>query len=241
MTASEFLIKYYPYAKESESRSKIPAFFILAQAGIESRWGNSAPGNNFFGKKAFSSWKGATQKLKTWECGKTGDPVKDGISDEIIKIYPPGSPEGNGSCNSGGKYSYRVYGKFKAYATPLEGFLDHSNFLLTNSRYKKAFEFLNSPEEFARQIAKAGYATAPNYAEVLVNSISQVKKLYELNRDKILSSLPIVPMINVIPGLPPVPSLPSGGIEPWVYWTVGGLVLAGIGTAIYYKRKKAIL
>jgi len=236
LTASEFLIKFYPFAKEAESRSKIPAFFILAQAGLESRWGNSAPGNNFFGKKAFSSWTGKVQKLKTWECGRTGDPVKDGIRDEIIKIHPPGDPTGNGSCNSKGFYSYRVYGKFKAYDTPLEGFLDHSKFLESNPRYKKAFDYLNSPEQFALQVAKAGYATAPNYGEVLVNSISQVKKLYDLNKDKILSSLPVIPSMQVIPGLPPVPVITTD-IPSWIYWTAGGIVLAGIGTYIYFKRK----
>jgi len=235
MTSSEFIIKYYPLAKEAESRSKIPAFFILAQAGLESAWGNKAPGFNFFGKKAFSNWTGKVQKLKTWECGKTGNPQTDGIKDEIIKIYPPGSPEGNASCNSKGLYSYRVYGKFKAYDTALEAFLDHSKFLQSNPRYRRAFDFLTSPEDFAREVARAGYATAPNYAEALVRTIGDVRKLYDLNRDKILFIPPLVPVPGVLPVIPS--SIPSH-VPDWLWWTLGGIGTVGLSYGIYRLIKK---
>jgi hypothetical protein len=51
-------------------------------------------------------------------------------------------------------------------------------------------------------------------------------------------SLKYLPL-SIVPGLPPITSLPSSSdIPSWVYWTAGGIVLAGIGTAIYYKRLK---
>ncbi len=40
------------YAKESESVTGIDATFILAQAALESGWGERAVGNMFFGVKA---------------------------------------------------------------------------------------------------------------------------------------------------------------------------------------------
>ena len=198
----DFIKKYFVAAKQSEASTGVPALVTIAQAGIESAWGKSAPGNNFFGVKAGKSWTGETQKLKTWECGKTGDPVKDGIKDEIIFIAPPGDKRG--ICGSGepasiyedaelsamfqnkyadyiaytgaGKlYSYRVYGKFRKYATPAEGFKDHGSFLKQNKRYDKAFT-TKTPEDFARAVAAAGYATAPNYAEVMVKTINKVRE-----------------------------------------------------------------
>lgn len=37
-------------------------------------------------------------------------------------------------------------------------------FALENKRYAEAFNYVDDPKEFARQIYKAGYATGPNYA-----------------------------------------------------------------------------
>ena len=223
---TDFIKRYYKDAKQSELATGVPALLTLAQAGLESAWGKSGPGNNFFGVKAGKNWTGETQKLKTWECGKTGDPVKDGIKDDIIAIYPPGDPKGicgitdigevpniydspvttemyrskysdysigvfipgyecppghtcPASIGAGKMYSYRVYGKFRKYASAAEGFRDHGSFLKNNSRYAKAFNYKNDPKQFAREIAKAGYATAPNYATVLVDSIDKVNKILQ--------------------------------------------------------------
>lgn len=169
---SDFVKKFYGYAVRSEYTSGVPALVTLAQAGLESNWGKSAYGNNFFGIKAGSSWKGETQKLRTWECTRT--------SDELIATYAPGSPGSNPSCNAKGKTSYRVYGVFRKYETPADGFADHGKFLKDNKRYANAFNFKSNPAEFARQIALAGYATAPNYGTILVQTIDNIKKVMNL-------------------------------------------------------------
>ncbi|MES2396845.1 MAG: glucosaminidase domain-containing protein [Bacteroidota bacterium] len=171
MTAVEFYKTYYPIALQDQKKTGVPALFTLAQAAIESAYGRAAPGFNFFGIKAGSSWKGKTQLLKTWESGKTGDPVKDHITDKVIQIFKPG--EKGGIYKNA--YSYRVYGKFKAYGSALESFNDHSAFLLQNKRYSEAFK-KSDPKQFAEAIAKAGYATDPNYASTLTKQIDIVKK-----------------------------------------------------------------
>lgn len=172
-TPSDFVRKYYSYAVRSEMLTGVPALVILAQAGLESAWGKSAYGNNFFGIKAGSSWKGEVQKLRTWECTRT--------SDELIQTYAPNSPGSNPSCNAKGKTSYRVYGKFRKYETPADGFEDHGIFLRENKRYAPAFNYKSNPVEFAKQVAKAGYATAPNYATILVDTIGNIKKVMNLS------------------------------------------------------------
>ncbi len=171
MGKSDFIKLFYPIAEQVQRETGVPKEVILAQAGLESGWGGAVFGNNFFGIKAGQTWKGLTQELKTWECGKTGDPKKDGITDKVIQIFPPG--DSNGVCDK--LYSYRVYGTFRKYSSVKEGFKDHANFLLTNSRYKKAFDFKNNPKEFATQIAAAGYATDPDYAGKLHSIIDIIK------------------------------------------------------------------
>lgn len=167
-TPSAFLKKYYPYAVESEKETGVPALVTLAQGGLESQWGKHAYGNNFFGIKVGKGWNGEIQKLKTWECGKT--------SDEIIQVFQPGTPGSNPNCNSKGKPSYRVYAKFRAYPNAAKGFENHGQFLRDNKRYAPAFKY-TQPTQFALEIAKAGYATAPNYGEILVQTIINAKKV----------------------------------------------------------------
>lgn len=173
---TEFIIKYYKDAKLSEYQTGVPFLVTLAQAGLESNWGNNAPGFNFFGIKAGSSWIGEIQKLKTWECGSTGDPIKDGIHDEIITIYPPGNATGNASCNAKGFFSYRVYGKFRKYPSASASFIDHGKFLRDNSRYSKAFS-TTTPEAFITEVHKGGYATDPEYSLKVINIINEIRSM----------------------------------------------------------------
>ena len=167
LSPSDFYSIYYPIAQQDEANTGVPALFTVSQAALESDYGLDAFGNNFFGIKAGNNWNGETQILKTWESGKTGNPVTDGIKDAIIAIYPPNDPNNIFKTS----YGYRVNSIFRKYASPLEGFTDHSNFLKANSRYAKAFNYSNDPYAFAQQIASAGYATAPNYYNNLANEM----------------------------------------------------------------------
>lgn len=67
MQIKHFLEKFLPSAEAVENRYGISRFLILAQAALESAWGDHAPGNNFFGIKATDNWKGEVQELPTFE------------------------------------------------------------------------------------------------------------------------------------------------------------------------------
>lgn len=56
-----------PYADRVQRERGYPAAIILAMACLESNYGKSAPGNNFFGIKADPSWRGRRFEAKTWE------------------------------------------------------------------------------------------------------------------------------------------------------------------------------
>jgi len=72
------------------------------------------------------------------------------------------------------RYSYRVRASFRKYDSARASFIDHGLFLANNSRYKNAFNYTNDPENFIKQIASAGYATDPGYANKLISSMKIV-------------------------------------------------------------------
>lgn len=67
MAPKDFVKIYLFDAVKSQVVTNVPLLVTLAQAALESSWGDKAPGNNFFGIKAGSTWKGETQLLWTKE------------------------------------------------------------------------------------------------------------------------------------------------------------------------------
>jgi len=67
---------------------------------------------------------------------------------------------------------------FRHYNSVEESFIDHSNFLMANPRYGELFQLdITDYKSWARGLKKAGYATAPHYAESLIKIIED-NKLY---------------------------------------------------------------
>jgi len=63
---------------------------------------------------------------------------------------------------------------FRSYPSAYESYMDHSKFLTTKSRYASLFEI--SPHDYrgwARGLKSAGYATANNYASLLIRIIEE--------------------------------------------------------------------
>jgi len=72
---------------------------------------------------------------------------------------------------------------FRKYRRPEDSFYDHSDFLKTGSRY--SFLFSLDPTDYkawAHGLRKAGYATNPDYANLLIRKIEE-NKLYDLDKD----------------------------------------------------------
>jgi len=115
---------------------------MLAQAALESNYGNSILSknyNNFFGIKADSSWTGDTVNLNTIE----------------------NTNGANASVNS----------LFRSYPTPKASFKDRVLFFVNNPRYANIFNAA-TPENQAQAIQDAGYATDPNYASKIISIIN---------------------------------------------------------------------
>jgi hypothetical protein len=107
MKKTDFIKEVAKYALTDYPRSKVLPSLTIAQAILESGWGQSGltkETNNLFGIKAFSSWKGDKKSFRTRE------------------VY-------------NGKETY-VDAYFRAYPT-FEGSVKDHNDLLMKSRYKK--------------------------------------------------------------------------------------------------------
>lgn len=71
---------------------------------------------------------------------------------------------------------------FRKYRRPEDSFYDHSDFLKSGSRYRFLFDL--DPFDYkawARGLKKAGYATNPEYANLLIRKIEE-NKLYDFDR-----------------------------------------------------------
>ncbi|MEX0812384.1 MAG: LysM peptidoglycan-binding domain-containing protein [Chitinophagales bacterium] len=71
---------------------------------------------------------------------------------------------------------------FRVYKDPHESYMDHSNFLMTRSRYAFLFEVDSKDyQSWAKGLKRAGYATNPQYANLLIRVIEE-RKLYRFDK-----------------------------------------------------------
>ena len=124
---------------------------------LESGWGESAlsrDDHNFFGIKCFFHW---------------GGPIATGC-----KAYKTFECDAKGKC-------WPETAEFRTYASLADPVRDHGRFLRVNDRYAGAFTFSGDGDAFAREIARAGYATNPKYADKIIALMRQYD-LYRLDR-----------------------------------------------------------
>lgn len=151
-----FVESYLPFAKKVEIKTGILAVAILTQAALESAWGEVAPGNMFFGVKDTDGINGNEQLLITTEYTRSiNNPMPVAISSTPV-------------VRNGVKmFKHKGKDYFRKYASPEESFNDHAQFFLKNKRYAAALQVKSDYNRFFEEIAKAGYATDPNYSDTL--------------------------------------------------------------------------
>jgi flagellar protein FlgJ len=146
---ANFISRLSAPAQQVARESGIPAQLIMAQAALESGWGqreiptqDGKPSHNLFGIKATGGWKGRTTEVTTTE-------YVNGIAQKV-------------------KAKFRVY---DSYAHALS---DYASLLTRNPRYQKVVG-AQTPEHGAKALQAAGYATDPRYAQKLISIIQNVK------------------------------------------------------------------
>ncbi len=182
-----FVARSAPLAQEAQRKTGIPASVTLAQAIVESNWGTQPiPGaNNYFGIKAFPRADGSIN-----------------IGQVAIGWVWYGTLEWNGYAN------VQIMARFRKYKTVGDSFLDHAYFFLENSRYARALEYTAEPQRFAREIALAGYATDPTYANQLIGYMDRLN-LYQYD---VKPEPPAKPTTTPTPAPKPTPFVPPRAI-----------------------------
>lgn len=148
-----FIARLSMPAKVASQQSGIPHQLIVAQAALESGWGqreiptaDGSPSYNLFGIKAGSSWGGPVTEITTTE-------------------FEQGAAK-------------KVKARFRVYSSYVEAIGDYVKLLTNNPRYANVAA-ARSPEQAAQALQQAGYATDPHYATKLVNVIQQMKSAGE--------------------------------------------------------------
>jgi flagellar protein FlgJ len=133
-----FVTDLWPHAQRVGQALGIDGRVILAQAALETGWGertpDGRPSHNLFGIKAHG-WGGAVTTVPTLE-------FRDGALQ-------------------------REVAQFRAYPSPAEAFDDYLRFLTDNPRYRQALA-AGDAAGFARGLQAAGYATDPGYADKIL-------------------------------------------------------------------------
>ncbi|MBX9444424.1 flagellar assembly peptidoglycan hydrolase FlgJ [Dickeya chrysanthemi] len=149
MSSSDFISRLSTPAMLVSQQSGIPHHLIMAQAALESGWGqheiptsDGRRSHNIFGIKAGSSWDGPVTEITTTE-------YEQGVAKKVTAAF-------------------RVYGSY------LEALNDYAKLLTQNPRYA-AVSSAATAEQAAVALQQAGYATDPAYAKKLVSMIQQMK------------------------------------------------------------------
>jgi len=149
----DFIAQLTQPAQAASQQSGIPHHLILAQAALESGWGqrqiltrDGKPSYNVFGIKASGNWKGETTDIMTTE-------YEHGEAKKV-------------------RATFRVYGSY------FEALNDYVKLISNNPRYA-AVANAQSAEQGAQALQAAGYATDPKYAQKLVGMIQQFKSMGE--------------------------------------------------------------
>lgn len=161
-------------ARNSEQLTGVPASVTIAQAILESGWGKHHMGtaNNYFGIKAQT----VNGKISF---GNIARGFVDQSTKEHIKKL---------------NKDITITAHFRSYKTMEDSFLDHGLFIKNNPRYSAAltnYSKNSNADDFALGLQKAGYATDPQYAKLLI-SIMKKYDLYQYNKKPADKSLPQV-------------------------------------------------
>jgi flagellum-specific peptidoglycan hydrolase FlgJ len=182
MKPADFFVTYKDAAIHAAKTTGIPASINLAQAALESGWGQYAPGFNFFGIKANAEWKGEKQLIPTTEVLPYATPaeLKEKTGIVFPEVIQDKSPDGKTTTDRivpypgrKGFFIWHIMDYFRKYTSATESFQDHDNFFIVNKNYAQALKDEKLPERFAIDIAIARYATAPNYGQMLIDIIKQ--------------------------------------------------------------------
>lgn len=148
-----FVATMLPMAEQAAKRIGIDPCYLVAQAALETGWGKSVM-RNADGTSSHNLF--GIKASGNWQGGQAR-----AITSEF----------------RGGQF-VKETAAFRSYDSYQDSFHDLVSLLQNNSRYQDALKAADKPEQFVRELQKAGYATDPNYASK-ISQIARQMKSYE--------------------------------------------------------------
>ncbi len=145
-----FVATMLPMAEQAARRIGVDPRYLVAQAALETGWGKSVMRNS------------------------------DGSSSHnLFGIKATGSWQGEQARAITSEFRDGQFVKetaaFRSYDSYQDSFHDLVTLLQSNARYQGALDAADNPEQFARELQKAGYATDPGYAKKIISIAQQMQ------------------------------------------------------------------
>jgi len=146
-SADEFVNAMLPMAKEAADRIGVDPRYLVAQAALETGWGKSVMRAQD-GSSSHNLF--GIKASSSWKGDSARAITSEFRNGEMVKETA----------------------QFRSYDSYKDSFHDLVTLLQSNNRYQDVVKSADNPEQFVRELQKAGYATDPNYA----SKISQIAK-----------------------------------------------------------------
>jgi flagellar protein FlgJ len=146
-SADEFVNTMLPMAKEAAARIGVDPRYLVAQAALETGWGKSVMRQQD-GSSSHNLF--GIKASSNWNGNSARAITSEFRNGEMVKETA----------------------EFRSYDSYKDSFHDLVTLLQTNNRYQDVVKSADNPEQFVRELQKAGYATDPDYA----SKISQIAR-----------------------------------------------------------------
>ncbi|MYM22450.1 flagellar assembly peptidoglycan hydrolase FlgJ [Duganella sp. FT135W] len=149
-TQQQFLASIKPWAEETAGKLGVAPELVAAHAALESGWGKQ--------------------------------PLKNGAAsaNNLFGLKAGNTWQGEVAVASTTEYEHgamlRKTERFRSYPDTASAFRDYASMLSTNPRYAAALNTGSDARAFASGLAKAGYATDPNYVDKLSKVAAQLQR-----------------------------------------------------------------
>lgn len=160
-SADDFVATMMPMAERAAKRIGVDPRYLVAQAALETGWG----------KKMIAQRDGSSSHNLFG--------VKSGSSWDGASARATTSEYENGK-------QVREVASFRAYNSFEQSFQDYVSFLQNNDRYQGALDSTARPDQFMKELQRAGYATDPQYAR----KVSQIAKQMQVYQSVAMADAP---------------------------------------------------
>ncbi len=140
----QFVEAILPHAREAADKLGVSPKVLVAQSALETGWGKHVPHDGT--GQASNNFFGIKAD-RSWD----------------------GERQVHGTLEFESGSLVHRQAAFRQYESMAASFDDFAEFIERNPRYGKALEARDNPEQFARELQEAGYATDPKYADKLIS------------------------------------------------------------------------